>query len=182
YRLLKDRSEPGRRADRVRGRCARSVVAQGPHPTLGGPMRTRLAIFSPLLALLLLTTPAGGITKGGVPDAGEHPMVGQLVFYVPDALPSPYGADQPGGWFSCSGTLLSGTVVVTAGHCTFAIGVDGVSTTTEDNRFTAENGNGTGGNDVWFSLNEDDRHWDGWPATLDADGNLNFPTQQARYE
>src|ERR671912_319378 len=108
--------------------------------------------------------------------------VGQLVFYVPDALPSPYGADQPGGWFSCSGTLLSGTVVVTAGHCTFAIGRDSVSTTTAENRFTAENGNGTGGNDVWFSLNEDDDHWNGWPLTFDEEGNLNFPSQQARYE
>jgi hypothetical protein len=77
---------------------------------------------------------------------------------------------------------LSGTVVVTAGHCTFAVGLDGVSTTTEDNRFTAEGGNGTGGNDVWFSVNENDDHWDGWPLTFDEDGELNFPTQQARYE
>jgi hypothetical protein len=145
-------------------------------------MRTRIAALAALLAILLSTTPAPAVTKGGVPDAGEHPMVGQLVFYIPDALPSPYGADQPGGWFSCSGTLLSGTVVVTAGHCTFAIGLDSVSTTTEENRFTAEDGNGTGGNDVWFSLNEDDDHWDGWPLTFDGDGNLNFPTQQARYE
>ena len=91
-------------------------------------MRTRIAALVALLAVLLSTTPANTVTKGGVPDAGEHPMVGQLVFYVPDALPSPYGADQPGGWFSCSGTLLSGTVVVTAGHCTFAIGLDSVST------------------------------------------------------
>jgi Trypsin len=145
-------------------------------------MRTRIAALAALLALLLSTTPAPAITQGGVPDAGEHSMVGQLVFYIPDALPSPYGADQPGGWFSCSGTLLSGTVVVTAGHCTFAVGLDSVSTTTEENRFTAEDDNGTGGNDIWFSLNEDDDHWDGWPLTFDADGNLNFPTQQARYE
>jgi len=62
-------------------------------------MRTRLSALAPLLALLLLTTRASGVTKGGVPDAGEHPMVGQLVFYLPDALPSPYGGayrlDQP---------------------------------------------------------------------------------------
>jgi hypothetical protein len=71
---------------------------------------------------------------------------------------------------------------VTAGHCTFAIGEDSVSTTTEDDRFTAADGNGSGGNDVWFSLNEDDDHWDGWPLTFDDEGDLNFPTQQARYE
>ena len=35
---------------------------------------------------------------------------------------------------------------------------------------------GSGGNDVWFSLNEDDSHWDGWPLTVD------YATQQARYE
>ena len=145
-------------------------------------MRLRLARFAPVLALLFLTVPAIGVTTGGVPDAGEHPMVGQLVFYVPDALPSPYGDSQPGGWFSCSGTLVSGTVVVTAGHCTFAIGRDGVSTTTEADRFTAANGNGTGGNDVWFTTNEDDSHWDGWPLTFKADGTLNFPTQEARYK
>jgi hypothetical protein len=107
-------------------------------------------------------------------------MVGQLIFYVPDAATSLY--PDPGGWFSCSGTLVSPTVVVTAGHCTFAIGEDSVSTTTEEDRFNAANGNGSGGNDVWFSLNEDDDHWDGWPEIFDEDGNLNFPTQAARYE
>ena len=145
-------------------------------------MRTRHIALTSFLVFAMLTASASGVTRGGVPDAGEHPMVGQLVFYVPDALPSVYGEEQPGGWFTCTGTLLSGTVVVTAGHCTFAIGLDGVSTTTEENRFTAEDGNGTGGNDVWFSVNEDDDHWDGWPLTFDDDGNLNFATQQERYE
>lgn len=145
-------------------------------------MRTHKAVLVTFLAVLLATIPAHTITIGGVPDGGEHPMVGQLVFYVPDALPSPYGTEQPGGWFSCSGTLVSSTVVVTAGHCTFATGLDGASTTTEDNRDTAADGNGSGGNDVWFSVNENDDHWDGWPLTFDEDGNLNFPTQQARYE
>ena len=143
-------------------------------------MRIRLASIAAIFALALAVAPVAAVTKGGVPDAGEHPMVGQLIFYVPDALPSPY--PEPGGWFSCSGTLVSETVVVTAGHCTFAIGDDSVSTTTEDDRFTAADGNGSGGNDVWFSLNEDDDHWDGWPETFDEDGNLTFPTQADRYE
>ena len=145
-------------------------------------MYIRIAGLVALLGILLSTTPAHTITIGGVPDAGEHRMVGQLVFYVPDALPSPYGEAQPGGWFTCSGTLLSGTVVVTAGHCTFAIGLDGASTTTEEDRFSAADGNGSGGNDVWFSVNENDDHWDGWPLTFDDEGNFNYPTQQARYE
>jgi len=143
-------------------------------------VRTRLAILAALVSILLTAAPVVAVTKGGVPDAGEHPMVGQLIFYVPDAPTSLY--PDPGGWFSCSGTLVSPTVVVTAGHCTFAIGEDSVSTTTEEDRFNAANGNGSGGNDVWFSLNEDDDHWDGWPEIFDEDGNLNFPTQAARYE
>jgi hypothetical protein len=142
-------------------------------------MRRFLAVTAALMMAALVAAPAAAVTKGGTLDADEHPYVGQLVFYVPDALPSPY--DDPGGWFSCSGTLLNATVVVTAGHCTFAIGLDSVSTTTEDNRTTAEGGNGSGGNDVWFSLTDDGTQWDGWPLTFDEDGNLNFPTQAARY-
>jgi hypothetical protein len=142
-------------------------------------MRKSIAALAAILAIVLSAAPVGAVTKGGVPDAGEHPMVGQLIFYVPDALPSPY--PDPGGWFSCSGTLVSATVVVTAGHCTFAVGEDSVSTTTEDDRFTAAGGNGSGGNDMWFTLTEDGSQWDGWPLTFDEDGNLNFPTQAARY-
>src|SRR5918995_5399201 len=143
-------------------------------------MRLKLVPLAALVALAVAVSPVAAVTIGGTPDAGEHPMVGQLIFYVPDAPTSLY--PDPGGWFSCSGTLVSSTVVVTAGHCTFAIGEDSVSTTTEDDRFTAADGNGSGGNDVWFSLNEDDDHWDGWPLTFDDEGDLNFPTQQARYE
>ena len=139
-------------------------------------MRSRVAFLIAIFVLAVAAAPAVAITKGGVPDAGEHPMVGQLVFYVPDAETTVY--PDPGGWFSCSGTLVSGTVVVTAGHCTFAVGLNGVSTTTEEDRFTAEDGNGSGGNDVWFTLNEDDDHWDGWPETFDGDGDLNYPPRR----
>jgi hypothetical protein len=44
--------------------------------------------------------------------------------------------NDPGGWFTCTGTLLSPTVVVTAGHCTFGTGTDGEPTS-----------GGSGGND-----------------------------------
>ena len=73
------------------------------------------------------------------------PYVGQLFFYVPDDVDPRF--DDPGSWFNCSGTLLSPTVVATAGHCTFAVGLDGAST-------TAGGGDGTGGNDVWLSFSE----------------------------
>jgi hypothetical protein len=140
----------------------------------------RFVLAGAAILALAVASPTAAVTRGGVPDAGEHPMVGQLVFYVPDALPSPY--PDPGGWFTCTGTLVSEDVVVTAGHCTFAIGLGGESTTTEDDRFTAADGNGSGGNDVWFTTNEDDSHWDGWPLTFDEDGNLAYPTQEARYD
>jgi hypothetical protein len=142
-------------------------------------MRSRIAPLAALLALVLMATPAAAVTRGGVLDDGEHPMVGQLVFYVPDATPSPY--PDPGGWFTCSGTLLNGTTLVTAGHCTFAVGENSVSTTTEDDRFTAAGGNGSGGNDVWFTTTADGSQWNGWPLTFDANGDLNYPTQAARY-
>lgn len=43
----------------------------------------------------------------GEPDAGQHPYVGLLVF-----------DDAEGPAWRCSGSLLSATVVLTAGHCT----------------------------------------------------------------
>ena len=143
-------------------------------------MRTRLAALAALLTLVLAASPVAAITKGGAPDAGEHPQVGQLLFYVPDE-PSGIYAD-PGGWYSCSGTLVSPTVVVTAGHCTFAVGSNGESTTTAANRDTAADGNGSGGNDMWFTTTADKSQWDGFPATFDANGDLNYPTQRDRYE
>ena len=36
--------------------------------------------------------------------------------------------DDPGAWFSCTGTQLSATVVLTAGHCTHGTGKGGVPT------------------------------------------------------
>ncbi len=147
-------------------------------------MRTRMAALAALALLVVTVSPAAAITggpkTGDQSDNGEHPQVGQLLFYVPDEPSSIY--DDPGGWFSCTGTLVSSTVIVTAGHCTFAVGDGGVSTTTPGNRHTAANGNGSGGNDMWFSTVEDGSQWDGFPATYDEDGNLNYATQQARYE
>lgn len=91
-----------------------------------------------VVVALSLATPAAAITNG-VPDGGRHPYVGQLLFYVPDAMDPDF--DDPGTWFQCSGTLLTSTIVLTAGHCTFAIGLDGSSTT-------------DGGNDVWVNFRE----------------------------
>ncbi len=113
-------------------------------------MRRPLAALGALIAALAIAAPVSAITNGS-PDAGEHPYVGELLFYVPD-VPSSRFTD-PGGWFTCTGTLLSPTVVVTAGHCTFGVGRDSVSTTHDGADTTAAEG-GVGGTDVWISFAE----------------------------
>lgn len=103
-------------------------------------MRTKVLItFIAVLAMLGLSTPAQAIVNGQ-PDDGGHPFVGELLFYVPDAVDSRF--TDPGGWFTCTGTLVSSTVVMTAGHCAYGIGEDGKPTT------------GSGGNDVWINFSE----------------------------
>jgi len=59
-----------------------------------------------LVALALIVAPVAAITGTYVPD-NEHPFVGLAVFY---------DADGAFLW-RCSGTLLSPTVFLTAGHC-----------------------------------------------------------------
>jgi trypsin len=106
-------------------------------------MRFRLRVLTVLaavFAMLAVAAPAQAI-KNGVPDAGAHPYVGQLLFFDPTATDPRFS--DPGGWFNCSGTLVSPTILVTAGHCTFPEGTNGSPTP----------GN-SGGNDVWVSFAE----------------------------
>lgn len=72
-------------------------------------------LFFAVLATLMLATsvPAAAITYGEV-DNGRHPQVGLVVFL--DAGNHPL--------WRCSGTLMSATVLLTAGHCTGADGAD----------------------------------------------------------
>ena len=68
-----------------------------------------VAIVSSSAAALTMASPAGAITGDFVTDT-EHPYVGLIAFYDAD------------GEFThrCSGSLLTDTVVLTAGHCTDA--------------------------------------------------------------
>lgn len=67
--------------------------------------RMRLAVFAAILGLAL-ALPAGAITDGQL-DGNDHPYVGIMV--ADDAEGTPM--------WRCSGTLISPTVYVTAGHC-----------------------------------------------------------------
>jgi hypothetical protein len=69
-------------------------------------MRRVFVAAMALAALVVGGTPATAVTNGE-PDAGRHPYVGLAVFDV-DGEPS----------HRCSASLLSPTVVLTAGHCT----------------------------------------------------------------
>jgi hypothetical protein len=89
---------------------------------------------------MAVAMPAQAITNG-VPDEGAHPYVGEVVLYVPSEQDPRF--DDPGFWSTCTGTLVSPTVVVTAGHCAFDVGYDG------------QDGSDAGGNDVWISFAEE---------------------------
>ena len=71
-------------------------------------MKKTIRALAALSGLALFTQPASAITAGGDPDAGEHPYVGLMVANIG-------GAPQ----WRCSGALISPTMYVTAGHCTF---------------------------------------------------------------
>lgn len=58
-----------------------------------------------MLLTLIAPAPAGAIV-GGAPDNGGHPNVGGVVAHFPDG-------DIP----ACAGTLISPTMLLTAGHC-----------------------------------------------------------------
>jgi Trypsin len=108
-------------------------------------IKKSLALISAFIGLFILVPSAAHAITNGQPDNGAHPYVGELLFYVPDEIDPRF--TDPGGWFTCSGTLLNSTIVVTAGHCTYGVGLDGAST-------TADGGSGSGGTDVWIDFNE----------------------------
>ena len=137
-------------------------------------MRRWLTIPIGTMALALLpVTAAQGIIEGTA-DGEAHPYVGELLFYVPDDVDPRF--EDPGSWFTCTGSLADADTVVTAGHCTHAVGLEGEST-------TEGGGTGSGGTDVWinfeevpdfsilppsssFAADENDERYEAWSAAL----------------
>ncbi len=103
-------------------------------------MRRTLTILLAVVAMLAVAIPVTAITRGGAPDAGEHPYVGLMVAYSAeltndlngDGEPDTPDIDGDGAdgdmvqdpLWRCSGTLISANVFVTAGHCTEPDGSD----------------------------------------------------------
>jgi hypothetical protein len=71
-----------------------------------GIIRLTLALSAALVFASTLATAAFAITNGE-PDNNRHPYVGLILF-----------ENESGRLWRCSGSLLSPTVVLTAGHCT----------------------------------------------------------------
>jgi hypothetical protein len=85
----------------------------------------RLLLVIGALSWSLITVAPAGAIVGGVPDGDGHPNVGALVATFPD-----------GDFPACSGTLISPTVFLTAGHCiafTQSIGATGYAVTFDSN-------------------------------------------------
>jgi hypothetical protein len=78
--------------------------------TRSTPRRSLLATLAAIVGLMALTVaPAAAVTDGEL-DGNDHPYVGLMV--AQDANGNPL--------WRCSGTLLSPTLFLTAGHCTEA--------------------------------------------------------------
>ena len=76
-------------------------------------MLKRLALLAVAAGALVMFAGSAGAITGNYTDDFVHDNVGLLVFYT---TPDPETGDP----FShrCSGTLISPTLMVTAGHCT----------------------------------------------------------------
>ena len=143
-------------------------------------MRKILASIAAAAAMLVLASGASAIVYGQ-PDGNRHPQVGALL------APHAY---SDGTWATCSGTLISPTVFLTAAHCDWGLRRMAV---TFDSAYTAP------GNTYWGDWYADPRYTGAQgdpndlavvvfddpvrritPARLPAEGSLsNLPSNQS---
>src|SRR5918993_2366022 len=105
-----------------RGRWRQPSAAWQPSVVLGRPYARRClvhttrsgwralvaALTAAILLVALIVAPVAAVTDG-TPDGDDHPYVGLMTAHASD-----------GDYMHrCTGTLISPTVFVTAGHCTF---------------------------------------------------------------
>ena len=74
-------------------------------------MRTRIAAITAVVVTFAFGGTASAVVHGQ-PDGNDHPSVGALL------APQPY---SDGTWASCTGTLISPTVFLTAAHCDWGL-------------------------------------------------------------
>ena len=138
-------------------------------------MLKRFALLAVLAAALMTFAGSAGAITGNYQKDFTHGAVGLLVFYT---TPDPETGDP----FShrCSGTLISPTVMVTAGHCTEGVDegrvyfAQSVAPNYDPNAFGGWGGDPTTGypyeNGVTFSVadNYGFHNFEGYPNTRDV--------------
>jgi hypothetical protein len=78
-------------------------------------MKRPLSVLLVLAGLVAAGAMAHAVTFGQ-PDGNRHPYVGTIIF------------ETPSGYYSCSATLLTPKVLLTAGHCTEEGGIPNLKT------------------------------------------------------
>jgi hypothetical protein len=118
--------------------------------------RRLLLVAVTVLALVLGSVGIAYAVTYGEPDGDGHPYVGMVAFY-----------DESGEYmWRCTGTLLSPTVLLTAGHCTFG-------TTSAKVRFDSEITDpehpfADGASGTPHPHPDYDDYWSGFPNTYDV--------------
>ena len=136
-------------------------------------MLKRFVLLAALAAALVTFAGSAGAITGNYTKDFTHDAVGLLVFYTPN---TPAGEDP----FShrCSGTLITPTVMVTAGHCTAGVNegrayfAQSVAPNYDPNAFGGWGGDPTTGypyqNGVTFHRADNYGFPAGYPQTKDA--------------